>query len=200
MKKINLYLKNIVINLIYYLSIFIISYFYINTFSVLHIQDKVAFCYSYFLGIFAIFIISFIFITLTQNNYSNTTQTLNKNKFKHLFLLLLITITLYIIYIIYFSKSLFTLLNFSNGLINTIQYYEKILLFSGVLIPINLLFNFNKKIEKNIYILIIKITIYALLALIFLNIFKVKGLLYTISILEFLYFIFNIFVEKKNTY
>ena len=176
-------IKSYLDNLIFYLSIPIISNIYFNTFFETTIQTKLGFIYSFFIGIFIIFNTNFLIIN-------------KKEDIKKLFIPLLVTF-FYIIFIIN-NCNLLNIFNIPTGIINFINYSLKILLFSGVCIPINLFLENKDQKESSLLILLIKIIIFTTISLLSIIIFKLKGLLYIIAIFEIIKFVINIINNKTQ--
>lgn len=225
MEKYNFYKLKFMSNLIYFLSIPCISFILLNLFYKTDLLNIKGFMYSYFLGFFLIFILSIIFNLLTSIEIDNTNEdstikaepktktTRLKNikiadekqeKITIKNIIFLMFIFLYIIIFITFIKNPLKSLNFSNGLINLIIYFGKILLFSGIIIPLNIILT-SKKIFSNkslVFYLINKLLIFIITSFLFLHFFDLKGLALTISLLEILDFIFKItyikFINQKN--
>lgn len=195
-KKIKFNINNYLNNFIFYISIPLISNIYFKTFFETTIQTKLGFLYSYFIGIFLILNFSLFIKEIKNNEETKTIKKTNSNKLDKLNLKLITTFFLTIIYIILIinNTNILNKFNIPPGIINFINYSLKILLFSGICIPLNIFLEkelyFNQK-KLNI-ILGIKLLIFIILSSLCLYFFKIKGLLYTISTLEFLHFIFNI--------
>ena len=225
MEKYNFYKLKFISNLIYFLSIPCISFILLTLFYKTDLLNIKGFMYSYFLGFFLIFILSIIFNLLTSIEFDNTNKDLtlkNEQKQKTTRLknikiadekqekitikniIFLISIVIYIVVFINFIKNPLKNLNFSSGLINLIIYFGKILLFSGIIIPLNIILT-SKKIFSNkslVFYMINKLLFFIITSLLFLHFFDLKGLAFTISLLEILDFIFKItyikFINKKN--
>lgn len=225
MEKYNFYKLKFISNLIYFLSIPCISFILLTLFYKTDLLNIKGFMYSYFLGFFLIFILSIIFNLLTSIEFDNTNKDLtlkNEQKQKTTRLknikiadekqekitikniIFLISIVIYIVVFINFIKNPLKNLNFSNGLINLIIYFGKILLFSGIVIPLNIILT-SKKIFSNkslVFYIINKLLFFIIISLLFLHFFDLKGLAFTISLLEILDFILKItyikFINQKN--
>ena len=225
MEKYNFYKLKFISNLIYFLSIPCISFILLTLFYKTELLNIKGFMYSYFLGFFLIFILSIIFNLLTsieidKTNEDSTLEAEQKIKTTRLKnikiadekqekitiknILFLISIVIYIVVFINFIKNPLKILNFSNGLINLIIYFGKILLFSGIVIPLNIILT-SKKIFSNkslVFYIINKLLFFIITSLLFLHFFDLKGLAFTISLLEILDFIFKItyikFINQKN--
>ena len=176
-------LKSYLDNLFFYLSIPIISNIYFSTFFETTIQTKLGFIYSFFIGIFIIFNTNCLIIN-------------KKGDIKKLFIPLLLTF-FYIIFVIN-NCNLLNIFNIPTGIINFINYSLKILLFSGVCIPINIFLENTHSKESSLLALLIKIIIFTTISLLSIIIFKLKGLLYTIAIFEIIKFIMNIINSKTK--
>ena len=225
MEKYNFYKLKFISNLIYFLSIPCISFILLTLFYKTDLLNIKGFMYSYFLGFFLIFILSIIFNLLTsieidKTNEDSTLEAEQKIKTTRLKnikiadekqekitiknIIFLISIVIYIVVFINFIKNPLKLLNFSNGLINLIIYFGKILLFSGIIIPLNIILT-SKKIFSNrslVFYIINKLLFFIITSLLFLHFFDLKGLAFTISLLEILDFIFKItyikFINQKK--
>lgn len=225
MEKYNFYKLKFISNLIYFLSIPCISFILLTLFYKTDLLNIKGFMYSYFLGFFLIFILSIIFNLLTsieidKTNEDSTLEAEQKIKTTRLKnikiadekqekitiknIIFLIFIFLYIIIFINFIKHPLKIFNFSNGLINLIIYFGKILLFSGIIIPLNIILT-SKKIFSNkslVFYIINKLLFFIITSLLFLHFFDLKGLAFTISLLEILDFIFKItyikFINQKK--
>lgn len=225
MEKYNFYKLKFISNLIYFLSIPCLSFILLNLFYKTDLLNIKGFMFSYFLGIFLIFILSIIFNLLTsikidnikKNNSLESTIIQKETRLKNIKIsnekqekitnkntIFLIFIFIYIIIFINFIKYPLKSLNFSNGLINLIIYFGKIFLFSGILIPLNIILT-SKKIFSNkslVFYIINKLLFFIITSLLFLHFFDLKGLAFTISFLEILDFIFKItyikFINQKN--
>ena len=225
MEKYNFYKLKFISNLIYFLSIPCISFILLTLFYKTDLLNIKGFMYSYFLGFFLIFILSIIFNLLTsieidktnENSTIKAEQKIKTTRLKNIKIadekqekitikniIFLISIVIYIVVFINFIKNPLKILNFSNGLINLIIYFGKILLFSGIIIPLNIILT-SKKIFSNkslVFYIINKLLFFIIISLLFLHFFDLKGLAFTISLLEILDFIFKItyikFINKKN--
>lgn len=225
MEKYNFYKLKFISNLIYFLSIPCISFILLTLFYKTDLLNIKGFMYSYFLGFFLIFILSIIFNLLTsieidKTNEDSTIEAEQKIKTTRLKnikiadekqekitiknIIFLISIVIYIVVFINFIKNPLKILNFSNGLINLIIYFGKILLFSGIIIPLNIILT-SKKIFSNqslVFYIINKLLFFIITSLLFLHFFGLKGLAFIISLLEILDFIFKItyikFINQKN--
>ena len=225
MEKYNFYKLKFISNLIYFLSIPCISFILLTLFYKTDLLNIKGFMYSYFLGFFLIFILSIIFNLLTsieidKTNEDSTIEAEQKIKTTRLKnikiadekqekitiknIIFLISIVIYIVVFINFIKNPLKNLNFSSGLINLIIYFGKILLFSGIIIPLNIILT-SKKIFSNkslVFYMINKLLFFIITSLLFLHFFDLKGLAFTISLLEILDFIFKItyikFINQKN--
>lgn len=225
MEKYNFYKLKFISNLIYFLSIPCVSFILLTLFYKTDLLNIKGFMYSYFLGFFLIFILSIIFNLLTsieidKTNEDSTIEAEQKIKTTRLKnikiadekqekitiknIIFLISIVIYIVVFINFIKNPLKNLNFSSGLINLIIYFGKILLFSGIIIPLNIILT-SKKIFSNkslVFYMINKLLFFIITSLLFLHFFDLKGLAFTISLLEILDFIFKItyikFINKKN--
>lgn len=225
MEKYNFYKLKFISNLIYFLSIPCISFILLTLFYKTDLLNIKGFMYSYFLGFFLIFILSIIFNLLTsieidktnENSTIKAEQKIKTTRLKNIKIadekqekitikniIFLISIVIYIVIFINFIKNPLKNFNFSNGLINLIIYFGKILLFSGIIIPLNIILT-SKKIFSNkslVFYIINKLLFFIIISLLFLHFFDLKGLAFTISLLEILDFIFKItyikFINQKN--
>lgn len=211
-KNINLNSK-IIINLIYYLAVYIFSLFYLTTINHSHIIDIKGFSFSYLLGILVIVFSSLLFTYKIYNNIK--VENINENKenkenkkYKEkkeknkisnkITLFFIVLITFYIIVFINFINYPLNLFNVSTGIIASTVYSSKILLYSGTAISLNIFIEHrNNTSNKNMIIItIIKLLLFISLGLLFLKLYKYKGLLYTISTLELIHLITNIILIK----
>lgn len=191
-KNINLNQK-IIINLIYYFTVYIFSLFYLTTINHSHIIDIKGFSFSYLLGILIIVFSSFLFIYKIYNLK-------DKKKNNKITLLFILSITIYIVIFINFINHPLRLFNISTGIIASTIYSSKILLYSGTAIALNIFIeNKNNALNKKIVIItIIKLLLFISLGLLFLKLYKYKGLLYTISTLELIHLIINLILLKTK--
>ena len=211
-KNINLNQK-IIINLIYYFTVYIFSLFYLTTINHSHIIDIKGFSFSYLLGILVIVFSSLLFTYKIYNNIKveNINENKENKKYKEkkeknkisnkITLFFIVLITFYIIVFINFINYPLNLFNVSTGIIASTVYSSKILLYSGTAIALNIFIeNKNNALNKKIVIItIIKLLLYISLGLLFLKLYKYKGLLYTISTLELIHLITNIILIKIKT-
>lgn len=191
-KNINLNQK-IIINLIYYFTVYIFSLFYLTTINHSHIIDIKGFSFSYLLGILIIVFSSFLFMYKIYNLK-------DKKKNNKITLLFILSITIYIVIFINFINHPLRLFNISTGIIASTIYSSKILLYSGTAIALNIFIeNKNNALNKKIVIItIIKLLLFISLGLLFLKLYKYKGLLYTISTLELIHLIINLILLKTK--
>lgn len=191
-KNINLNQK-IIINLIYYFTVYVFSLFYLTTINHSHIIDIKGFSFSYLLGILIIVFSSFLFIYKIYNLK-------DKKKNNKITLLFILSITIYIVIFINFINHPLRLFNISTGIIASTIYSSKILLYSGTAIALNIFIeNKNNALNKKIVIItIIKLLLFISLGLLFLKLYKYKGLLYTISTLELIHLIINLILLKTK--
>ena len=191
-KNINLNQK-IIINLIYYFTVYVFSLFYLTTINHSHIIDIKGFSFSYLLGILIIVFSSFLFIYKIYNLK-------DKKKNNKITLLFILSITIYIVIFINFINHPLRLFNISTGIIASTIYSSKILLYSGTAIALNIFIeNKNNALNKKIVIItIIKLLLFISLGLLFLKLYKYKGLLYTISTLELIHLIINLILIKTK--
>lgn len=191
-KNINLNQK-IIINLIYYFTVYIFSLFYLTTINHSHIVDIKSFSFSYLLGILIIVFSSFLFMYKIYNLK-------DKKKNNKITLLFILSITIYIVIFINFINHPLRLFNISTGIIASTIYSSKILLYSGTAIALNIFIeNKNNTSNKKIVIItIIKLLLFISLGLLFLKLYKYKGLLYTISTLELIHLIINLILLKTK--
>ena len=191
-KNINLNQK-IIINLIYYFTVYIFSLFYLTTINHSHIIDIKGFSFSYLLGILIIVFSSFLFMYKLYNLK-------DKKKNNKITLLFILSITIYIVIFINFINHPLRLFNISTGIIASTIYSSKILLYSGTAIALNIFIeNKNNALNKKIVIItIIKLLLFISLGLLFLKLYKYKGLLYTISTLELIHLIINLILLKTK--
>lgn len=191
-KNINLNQK-IIINLIYYFTVYIFSLFYLTTINHSHIIDIKGFSFSYLLGILIIVFSSFLFMYRIYNLK-------DKKKSNKITLLFILSITIYIVIFINFINHPLRLFNISTGIIASTIYSSKILLYSGTAIALNIFIeNKNNALNKKIVIItIIKLLLFISLGLLFLKLYKYKGLLYTISTLELIHLIINLILLKTK--
>ena len=191
-KNINLNQK-IIINLIYYFTVYIFSLFYLTTINHSHIIDIKGFSFSYLLGILIIVFSSFLFMYKIYNLK-------DKKKNNKITLLFILSITIYIVIFINFINHPLRLFNISTGIIASTIYSSKILLYSGTAIALNIFIeNKNNALNKKIVVItIIKLLLFISLGLLFLKLYKYKGLLYTISTLELIHLIINLILLKTK--
>lgn len=191
-KNINLNQK-IIINLIYYFTVYIFSLFYLTTINHSHIVDIKGFSFSYLLGILIIVFSSFLFMYKIYNIK-------DKKKNNKITLLFILSITIYIVIFINLINHPLRLFNISTGIIASTIYSSKILLYSGTAIALNIFIeNKNNALNKKIVIItIIKLLLFISLGLLFLKLYKYKGLLYTISTLELIHLIINLILLKTK--
>ena len=191
-KNINLNPK-IIINLIYYFTVYVFSLFYLTTINHSHIIDIKGFSFSYLLGILIIVFSSFLFIYKIYNLK-------DKKKNNKITLLFILSITIYIVIFINFINHPLRLFNISTGIIASTIYSSKILLYSGTAIALNIFIeNKNNALNKKIVVItIIKLLLFISLGLLFLKLYKYKGLLYTISTLELIHLIINLILLKTK--
>lgn len=191
-KNINLNQK-IIINLIYYFTVYVFSLFYLTTINHSHIIDIKGFSFSYLLGILIIVFSSFLFMYKIYNLK-------DKKKNNKITLLFILSITIYIVIFINFINHPLRLFNISTGIIASTIYSSKILLYSGTAIALNIFIeNKNNALNKKIVIItIIKLLLFISLGLLFLKLYKYKGLLYTISTLELIHLIINLILIKTK--
>lgn len=193
MEKNNNLNQKIIINLIYYFTVYIFSLFYLTTINHSHIIDIKGFSFSYLLGILIIVFSSFLFIYKIYNLK-------DKKKNNKITLLFILSITIYIVIFINFINHPLRLFNISTGIIASTIYSSKILLYSGTAIALNIFIeNKNNALNKKIVIItIIKLLLFISLGLLFLKLYKYKGLLYTISTLELIHLIINLILLKTK--
>lgn len=191
-KNINLNQK-IIINLIYYFTVYVFSLFYLTTINHSHIIDIKGFSFSYLLGILIIVFSSFLFMYKIYNLK-------DKKKNNKITLLFILSITIYIVIFINFINHPLRLFNISTGIIASTIYSSKILLYSGTAIALNIFIeNKNNALNKKIVVItIIKLLLFISLGLLFLKLYKYKGLLYTISTLELIHLIINLILLKTK--
>ena len=191
-KNINLNQK-IIINLIYYFTVYIFSLFYLTTINHSHIVDIKGFSFSYLLGILIIVFSSFLFMYKIYNIK-------DKKKNNKITLLFILSITIYIVIFINLINHPLRLFNISTGIIASTIYSSKILLYSGTAIALNIFIeNKNNALNKKVVIItIIKLLLFISLGLLFLKLYKYKGLLYTISTLELIHLIINLILLKTK--
>ena len=193
MEKNNNLNQKIIINLIYYFTVYIFSLFYLTTINHSHIIDIKGFSFSYLLGILIIVFSSFLFMYKIYNLK-------DKKKNNKITLLFILSITIYIVIFINFINHPLRLFNISTGIIASTIYSSKILLYSGTAIALNIFIeNKNNALNKKIVIItIIKLLLFISLGLLFLKLYKYKGLLYTISTLELIHLIINLILLKTK--
>ena len=193
MEKNNNLNQKIIINLIYYFTVYVFSLFYLTTINHSHIIDIKGFSFSYLLGILIIVFSSFLFIYKIYNLK-------DKKKNNKITLLFILSITIYIVIFINFINHPLRLFNISTGIIASTIYSSKILLYSGTAIALNIFIeNKNNALNKKIVIItIIKLLLFISLGLLFLKLYKYKGLLYTISTLELIHLIINLILLKTK--
>ena len=179
----------IISNLIYIISILILSILFLNIFYSTDIFNIKGFIISYILGIFLITIITLLFDI--KNTITN-----RKKHFKEL--IFVIFTALYIVLFIKFINIPLKFFITSSGLINLIIYFGKIMLFAGPTIPLNIFLQNENYFSKKIIFLqtLNKILLFIILSLLFLNHLKLKGFVFTISLIELITFIFNILYIK----
>ena len=124
----------------------------------------------------------------------------DKKKNNKITLLFILSITIYIVIFINFINHPLRLFNISTGIIASTIYSSKILLYSGTAIALNIFIeNKNNALNKKIVIItIIKLLLFISLGLLFLKLYKYKGLLYTISTLELIHLIINLILLKTK--
>ncbi len=219
MEKYNFYKVKFISNFIYFTSVPIISYVFLTNFYNTDDLNIKGFLYSYFLGIFLINIFSNIFefinyklsiqkntIIESSNENEKKAQRLkkvkildqNKEKLITKNLLFIIGTAIYIILFVNYIDILLKGLGLSTGLINLITYFSKILLFSGAVIPLNIFITTENIFTNKAIIIqtINKLLLFAVLSLTLLNTLNLKGLVFTISLLELIEVIFKIALIK----
>ena len=192
MKENNFNKIKITSNLIYTICILILSILFLSIFYKVDIFNINGFIISYILGIFFITTITLLF------DIKNTITT-RKKHFKELIFVILTA--LYIVLFINFIDIPLNFFKASSGLINLIIYLGKIILFAGPAIPLNIFLQNETYFSKKIIILqtLNKLLLFIILGSLFLNQFKIKGLIVTISLIELITFIFNIlYIESYN--
>ena len=124
----------------------------------------------------------------------------DKKKNNKITLLFILSITIYIVIFINLINHPLRLFNISTGIIASTIYSSKILLYSGTAIALNIFIeNKNNALNKKIVIItIIKLLLFISLGLLFLKLYKYKGLLYTISTLELIHLIINLILLKTK--